>query len=143
MQKLLILSLLTGVQQNYIEVVKWYRLAAEGGNADAQFLLGGMYATGSGIPENYAESIRWLRLAAEQGNPNAQTLLGFSYWWGRGVPQNDIRAYVWFSVASALGEEEAGMHRDKIEERLSSAERATAQELATKCFESDFQDCPL
>ena len=32
-----------GVEQDYVEAVKWYRLAAEQGNADAQYNLGVAY----------------------------------------------------------------------------------------------------
>ena len=38
-----------GVPQDYAEAVRWYRLAAEQGNANAQYSLGGaMYGTGRG-----------------------------------------------------------------------------------------------
>ncbi len=37
-----------GVPQDYAEAVKWYRLAAEQGDAGAQFSLGLMYASGRG-----------------------------------------------------------------------------------------------
>ena len=33
-----------GVPQDYAEAVKWYRMAADQGNADAQSNLGFMYA---------------------------------------------------------------------------------------------------
>ena len=65
------------------------------------------------------------------------------YYSGTGVPQNDMRAYVWWSVSAAQGAEAARFNRDIVVERLSSAERARAQDLATKCFESDFKDCPF
>ena len=35
---------------NYSEAIKWYRLAAEQGDANAQFSLGGMYLNGEGVP---------------------------------------------------------------------------------------------
>ena len=37
-----------GVPQNYAEALKWYRLAADQGDADAQYNLGVMYANGQG-----------------------------------------------------------------------------------------------
>jgi len=39
-----------GVFQDDAEAVKWYRLAAEQGDANAQFNLGGMYEDGEGVP---------------------------------------------------------------------------------------------
>jgi len=50
------------------EAVKWYRLAADQGNADAQLFLGGMYNEGQGVLQDYKEAVKWYRLAAEQGN---------------------------------------------------------------------------
>ncbi len=47
--------------------MKWWRLAAEQGDAVAQYNLGVKYAQGEGVSEDYAEAIKWWRLAAEQG----------------------------------------------------------------------------
>ena len=47
--------------------MKFYRLAAEQGYADAQYNLGVMYANGHGVSQDYAEAAKWYRLAAEQG----------------------------------------------------------------------------
>jgi len=44
-----------------IETVSWYRLAAEQGDADAQYNLGIMYRNGNGVPENDAEAVSWYR----------------------------------------------------------------------------------
>ena len=41
-----------GVTQDDEEAVKWYRLAADQGNARAQFTLGLMYSSGEGVPES-------------------------------------------------------------------------------------------
>ena len=51
--------------------MKWYRLAAEQGLAEAQDNLGRMYARGDGVPEDYVKADVWLNLAAAQGNGNA------------------------------------------------------------------------
>ena len=61
-----------GVPQDYAEAIRWYRQAAEQGNAEAQFNLGLMYAQGQGVPQDHAEAVRWFRLAAEQGNTDAR-----------------------------------------------------------------------
>ena len=55
------------------------RLAAEQGNADAQYNLAVMYANGLGVPQDDAEAVRWYRRAADQGMANAQAALGFRY----------------------------------------------------------------
>ena len=58
------------------EAVRWYRLAAEQGDASAQYSLGVMYDFGRGVLEDDAEAVRWYRLAAEQGDADAQNRLG-------------------------------------------------------------------
>jgi len=83
--------------------VKWYRLAAEQGDARAQFNLGVMYAFGEGVPENDAEAVKWYRLAAEQGNAGAQSRLGLMYDDGEGVPENDAEAVKWYRLAAEQG----------------------------------------
>jgi TPR repeat protein len=130
-----------GVPENDVEAVRWYRLAAEQGHAFAQHNLGLMYADGEGVPENDVEAVKWYRLAAEQGHAFAQNNLGLMYGNGRGVPENDVEAYVWFSVAAAQGHENARGNRDIVSERLTPDQRARGQEIAAKCFESDYQDC--
>jgi uncharacterized protein len=64
-----------GVVQDYAEAVKWYRLAAEQGYADAQYNLGLMYDYGNGVVQDYAEAVKWYRLAAEQGNARLNIIL--------------------------------------------------------------------
>ena len=91
------------VPEDYVEAVKWYRKAAEQGDADAQSNLGYMYYKGQGVPQDYAEAVKWIRKAAEQGHADAQVGLGWMYFEGRGVPKNYVAAYGWFSVAAASG----------------------------------------
>ena len=74
------------------DIVTELRLAAEQGDADAQFNLGVMYANGEGVPENDAEAVKWYRLAAEQSHADAQFKLGVMYDLGNGVPENDAEA---------------------------------------------------
>ena len=59
------------------------RLAAEQGDARAQFALGFMYRDGRGVAQDDTEAVRWYILAAEQGNADAQFNLGFMYVEGR------------------------------------------------------------
>ena len=61
-----------GVPQNYAEAVKWYRLAAEQGDSDAQLNLGFMYSKGQGVPQNGVMGYVWASLAAAQGSEAAR-----------------------------------------------------------------------
>jgi len=46
-----------GVPKYHMEAAKWYKLAAQQGDADAQYNLGLMYSDGRGVPQ---DSIHWL-----------------------------------------------------------------------------------
>ena len=48
-----------------------YRLAAEQGDANAQYILGLMYANGEGVPEDDVTAYAWLNIAAAQGQSSA------------------------------------------------------------------------
>ena len=60
---------------NKVEAFDWCRMAAEQGNAVAQFNLGRCYAHGEGVNEDMTEAVKWFRAAAEQGDENAKVLL--------------------------------------------------------------------
>ena len=53
--------------KNYSEEAKWAKIAAEQGNAVAQFNLGVLYANGQGVRQDYQEAAKWYRKAVEQG----------------------------------------------------------------------------
>ena len=82
-------------------------LAAEQGNADAQYGLGNMYADGIGVRRDFYEAARWYRLAATQGNPYAQNNLGLMYETGTGVREDFAEAFRWYRLAADQGNPEA------------------------------------
>ena len=92
-----------GFGQDYAEAVKWYRKAADQGNAFAQYKLGVMYSEGRGVPKDEREEVSWYRKAAEQGHAQAQYNLGWMYANGEGVAQNDYEAVKWFRKAAEQG----------------------------------------
>ena len=120
--------------QDYAEAVKWYRKAAEQGNAPAQVNLGVRYNEGQGVPQDYAESVKWYRLAAEQGIADAQFNLGLMYGKGEGVPQDYVEAHRWFNLAASrvTGEDSNRFRkpRDLVAKKMTSAQIAEAQRLA-------------
>jgi hypothetical protein len=60
-----------GVSQDYKEAVKWYQLAGEQGNADAQINLGVMYDEGQGVDQDYVLAHMWYNLAGSSGNKDS------------------------------------------------------------------------
>ncbi|MDG1302395.1 MAG: tetratricopeptide repeat protein, partial [Opitutae bacterium] len=61
-----------GIPEDDAEAVRWYRKAAEQGNAQAQYNLGRMYANGNGVPEDNVMAYLWWNLAAAQGIESAK-----------------------------------------------------------------------
>ena len=55
--------------------MKWYRKAAEQGNADGQFNLGACYRDGTGVGKDEAEAVKWYSKAADQCIPEAKERL--------------------------------------------------------------------
>ena len=60
-----------GVLQDQAEAAKWFRKAADQGNANAQYDLGIAYFKGLGVPQDYAIAYMWLNLGAAGGNKDA------------------------------------------------------------------------
>ena len=119
-----------GVLKDDAEAVRWYRLAAEQGYANAQFNLGVKYNFGEGVPKDDAEAVKWYRLAAGQGHAEAQ-----------GVLKDSVLTHMWLNIAGASGNEAAREPRDNLEDDMTRAEISRATELARTCMTSDYKDC--
>jgi uncharacterized protein len=57
-----------GVEKDYAEAVRWYRKAAEQGNAFAQQSLGKLYEAGEGVEQDSAEAYKWYNIASAHGD---------------------------------------------------------------------------
>ena len=130
-----------GVLKDDAEAVRWYRRAADQGNASGQYSLGLMYSEGRGVLKDDAEAVRWYRLAAEQGNTAGQYGLAFMYSEGRGVLKDSVLAHMWWNIAGANGDETARNNRDILERDMTRDEIGRATELARECMASDYRDC--
>ena len=112
---------------DHAEAMRWSRLAAEQGVAEAQFNLGQGYSEGQGVAQDGVEAVRWFQKAAEQGYRLAQFNLGFEYYEGECVPKDDAEAYVWFNLAAANGVGDGDKARDLAAKELSPEARMAAQ----------------
>jgi TPR repeat protein len=63
-----------GLPKNYREAERWFRLAAEQGDATAQANLGLLYANGYGLPRDYVQAYIWFSRAGAQGHTEALEL---------------------------------------------------------------------
>lgn len=64
-----------GIGVDWIESVKWHRMAAEQGHFMAQGEMGYHYYDGTGVEKNIDEAVRWWKLAAAKGFPPAIRML--------------------------------------------------------------------
>jgi hypothetical protein len=61
----------------FLEAAASFRLAADQGHAESQYILSTMYDADKGVPQDGAEAARWERMAAEQGHIYAQANVSF------------------------------------------------------------------
>ena len=57
------------------EAVKWFRKAAEQGDADGQLSLALMYTQGRGVAKDEVEAYKWYLLADAQGREVAKPII--------------------------------------------------------------------
>jgi len=93
-----------GVKQDYVQAVKWYRLAAERGDADAQNRLGVCYANGYGVGKDVETAYALFRKSAEHGHAGGQRNMGLCYRNGWGVAVDMGEAVEWFRKAAEQGD---------------------------------------
>ena len=56
-----------GVDKDLSECAFWYELAANGGDAQAQFAIGWFHMTGNGVPIDEKKGLKWIHKATFQG----------------------------------------------------------------------------
>jgi len=61
------------------EAIAYYRKAAAQGDAEGEFGLGSMYASGEGVKRDPAEARKWITRAAERGHVSAIKVLALAY----------------------------------------------------------------
>jgi len=84
---------------------KWYRVAADGGNGEAQVRYGLMLADGrGGTTKDLDKAAQLIERAAERGSVPAMFSLGYAYQKGTlGRPVNYGDAVSWYQKAAAAG----------------------------------------
>jgi hypothetical protein len=130
-----------GVPQDFATAAKYYRMAAEQGDMNAQFNLAVMYDDGLGVAQDQGEAAHRYRSAAGQGDPQAQFNLGSMYFKGEGVARNEGTALMWLTISAENGEARARTAADHLAASLSGADRALAEERARACRGSDYRAC--
>ena len=97
-------------------MLKYFRLAVEQGNANAQFNLGFCYYVGMGVDPDYEEAFRLYQLAADQEFPVAMFAVGDCYYLGNGVEKNMEAAAEWYQKSLDAGYEPDAEDQKHIED---------------------------
>jgi TPR repeat protein len=84
----------------YKKALREWKPLAEGGNVDAQAMLGVMYWDGHGVLANEVISAKWFTLAAKQGDSVSQNYIGVAYEQGLGVEKNYKTALKWYRLSA-------------------------------------------
>lgn len=79
------------------------RVAAQRGDASAQFEVAARFAEGKGIKQDFEQAFVWYQRAAAQGLAQAQYRLATLYERGLGVKADPARARVWYQRAADQG----------------------------------------
>ena len=82
-------------RNDYATALREFRVAALRGEAEAQWRLGLMYATGRGVTKDETLAVTWFRKSAEQGDARGQFLMAHMYQRGLGVKQDESTAASW------------------------------------------------
>jgi TPR repeat protein len=103
---------------------------ARSGNADAEELIGVMYALGLGVEKDPERAFEWYLRSSMKGHPGAQSGVGWYYELGLGMPAPDlVRAYMWYALSSIGGDPDAVDSLEQLQTRMTKEDIARAQVL--------------
>ena len=106
------------------------RLYARSGNADAEELIGVLYALGLGVAEDDRRAFEWYMRSAMKGHPGAQSGVGWYYETGQGLTEPDlVRAYMWYTLSAIGGDPDAAISQEEVVRRMTREEIDAALEL--------------
>ncbi|MGI9521475.1 MAG: tetratricopeptide repeat protein [Hyphomicrobiaceae bacterium] len=96
---------------------------AQSGNADAEELIGVLYAMGLGVPRDDVRAFEWYLRASMKAHPGAQSGVGWYYEVGRGMPSPDLmRAYMWYTLSAIGGDPDAAVSQEEVGKKMSKAQ---------------------
>eukprot|EP00903_Cladosiphon_okamuranus_P001347 g1345.t1 len=105
------------------EAMKELWPAARSGNADAEELIGIMYAMGLGVERDDQRAFEWYLRSAMKGHPGAQSGVGWYYEIGRGMPAPDlVRAYMWYTLSAIGGDPDAAISLEEVVKKMTKEE---------------------
>ena len=107
-------------ENRFVEAMKELKPAAQSGNAEAEELIGIMYAMGLGVERDDMRAFDWYLRASLKGHPGAQSGIGWYYEVGRGMPAPDlVRAYMWYVLSAIGGDPDAAISQEEVIKKMS------------------------
>ena len=107
-------------ENKFEEAMAELRPAAQSGNAEAEELIGIMYAMGLGVERDDMRAFDWYLRASLKGHPGAQSGIGWYYEVGRGMPAPDlVRAYMWYVLSAIGGDPDAAISQEEVIKKMS------------------------
>lgn len=88
---------------DYDTAVREFKLLAEKGDKESQYLLGLLYEEGQGLRKDDVEAAYWYARSAGQGFVDAYFALGQLFVHRKGELQDRMAAHHWFSLAKEYG----------------------------------------
>ncbi|KAJ3101451.1 Leucine-rich repeat serine/threonine-protein kinase 2, partial [Phlyctochytrium planicorne] len=95
------------VDTNPVEAFKWFQMAAEKGNSEAEERVGDMYREGKGVEQNQREGFKWYLKAVRQGNASVENKIGNCYLKGEGISKSVAEGVKWIKRAADKADAEA------------------------------------
>ena len=117
-------------ENRFAEAMEELRPAARSGNAEAEELIGIMYALGLGVERDDRRAFEWYLRASLKGHPGAQSGIAWYYEIGRGLPAPDlVRAYTWYVLSAIGGDPDAAISQEEVVKKMTTQEIEEAHEL--------------
>jgi TPR repeat protein len=120
----------------YAEAMAEFLPASRSGNADAEELIGVLYALGLGVEQDDQRAFEWYLRSSLKGHPGAQSGIGWYYEVGRGVTAIDlVRAYMWYTLSAIGGDPDAAISLEEVVKKMTPEEIEKAHVLV-----NDYKD---
>ncbi|HLW78481.1 MAG TPA: tetratricopeptide repeat protein, partial [Terriglobia bacterium] len=117
-----------GVPRDFVQAEKWYKAAADQGNAQAECQLGSMI-----LKKDTVQGLKLLKLSAQQGFTDAYLILGLAYMNmdTKDVPRDLVQADMWLNLAVAHDDPLGPSQRARCERHMTRDQILKARAMAT------------
>lgn len=86
-------------EEKYEEAFEKFIALARAGSAEAQEMVGMMFAQGQGTKQDDVQALRWMERAAQNFQPLSMHHVGVRYFSGQGIKRDVLNAAKWLSLS--------------------------------------------